>query len=163
MEANDASKPALVPATEYVSSSPAVPPRVAMRVSGTSSVEARISDVLLPTEHFMFATRPHPVAFVGPIFTILIGTILFTAIATAKSHPIINGHHVTMDMFQGGLGALARLVAIVIFARGVLNLKDAVWYFFGYRIATTTRRAFVMSGLFGRRLRPLANASMAVD
>ena len=122
---------------------------------------AELAGMLLPTERVTFASSPHPIVFARPVVELV---VLAAALMTAlgwETHPVVHGHHVTVALLSGN-ARLAVEVAGLLAALRVLGLALArTWRFFGYRVVTTNRRAFVIEGVLGRRVRPLGNTGMA--
>jgi Bacterial PH domain len=122
---------------------------------------AELAGMLLPSERVTFASTPHPVVFVRPIVeAVVFGAILLTALGW-ETHPIVHGHHLTVPLLAGtarlaveALGGFAALRVLGLFLA-------RTWRYFGYRVVTTNRRAFVVTGVLGRRVRPLPNTGMA--
>ena len=122
---------------------------------------AELAGMLLPTERVTFASTPHPIVFARPIVEAVVLGIAFAAILGWQTSAVVHGHHVTAPLVAGP-ARIAVEVAGVLAALRVAGLALArTWRYLGYRVVTTNRRAFVIAGVLGRRVRPLANTGMA--
>src|SRR5437660_1623099 len=153
-----------VPLGDAAMQSPAVmrrttaPPTI---VSPTPANVAEVTGMLLPTEYVSFASSPHPIVFVRPMVGIVVICIALAVVLGWQTHPIVHGHHRTVPLVTG----LARTAVLVVAAMLLLNeltsLLRSLFHFLAFRVVTTNRRVFVVTGLFGRRVTPLGNTAMA--
>src|SRR6202043_66877 len=105
-----------------------------------SSAPAELAGMLLPTEAVTFASTPHPVVLVRPVVEIV---AIFVVLLTGYARLAV--------------AAIAGLLAL----RALGSLVARAWRFFGYRVVSTNRRVFVVTGVFGRKVTPLGNTGLA--
>ncbi|MHB8140687.1 MAG: PH domain-containing protein [Vulcanimicrobiaceae bacterium] len=78
-----------------------------------------------------------------------------------RIRPIIKGHHVNLPLYAiPGGGALLTIGCLMLIA-GLFALLGASIYYATFRIVATNRRVFVITGLLGRMVVPLANTALA--
>lgn len=122
---------------------------------------AELAGMLLPTERVTFASSPHPIVFVRPIVEfVVLAVVLMTALGW-ETHPVVHGRHVTVALLTGNVRLAVEGAALLAALRVVGLALARTWRYFGYRVVTTNRRAFVIEGVLGRRVRPLGNTGMA--
>ena len=142
---------------ETTIATPTVRPRAVLTPRETRD----FSNILLPQEYVAFATRPHPVVYTRAVLPFAIGLVAVAIALTRHAHPIVHGHHRSVALITTMPGiALVAFGAIVLY-RAFASLARAATYRYGRRIVATNRRIFVVDGLLGRRIRPLANSTMA--
>ncbi len=135
---------------------------VAQRRASLVAETARpLAGLLLPTETVTFGTRPHPIVLRRPLAALALVAVVVTLALSIDVPTLVGGHHVLVPLIAararpwifaaGGAAAL----------RALWSLGNAARYFYGFRAVTTNRRAFVVDGVFARRVRPLANTAMA--
>ena len=122
---------------------------------------AELAGMLLPAERVTFASTPHPIVFVRPVLeAAALAAILITVLGW-ETHAIVHGRHLTVPLLTG----TARIAVEALGGLGALRvlgfLLARTWRFLGYRVVTTNRRAFVVTGVLGRRVKPLPNTGMA--
>jgi hypothetical protein len=122
---------------------------------------AELAGMLLPSERVTFGSTPHAIVFARPLFGIAATLVALAVVLLWETHPVVHGRHVTVPLVDGLARTAVLVVGALAILRGLYGVVRAALYFFGYRVATTNRRVFVVEGLFGRRVRPLGNTSMA--
>jgi hypothetical protein len=119
--------------------------------------EAEMAGILMPTEQVAFGSRPHPIVLVRPAIAILVAILAMLVVASVHVHPIVRGHHVDLALIRTEPGLLVMGVAAIFLLGGLAGLVKQAIYLISYRVVVTTRRVFVVAGIFGRGLRPLGN------
>ncbi len=127
----------------------------------SSTAPAELAGMLLPTEAVTFASTPHPIILVRPVVEIVAICVLLLTVLAWETHPVVRGHHVAVPLVAGyarfAVGAVAGLLVL----RALGSVIARGWRFFGYRVVSTNRRAFVVTGVFGRKVTPLGNTGLA--
>jgi len=122
---------------------------------------AELAGMLLPTEGVTFASSPHPVIFVRPIVSFAVVAIALAVALAWQTHPIVRGHHQTVPLLTGYARLAVELVGALALLRELFALLARVFHYLAYRIVTTNRRVFVVTGLFGWKVTPLGNTALA--
>jgi membrane protein YdbS with pleckstrin-like domain len=137
-------------------------PQVTMRPQPlVSPPPAELAGMLLPTEAVTFASTPHPVILVRPVVEIAVICVLLLTVLAWETHPIVRGHHVTVPLVTGYARLAVGAVAGLLILRALGSLVARAWRYFGYRVVSTNRRVFVVTGVFGRNVTPLGNTGLA--
>ena len=126
-----------------------------------SSTPAELAGMLLPSEAVTFASTPHPVVLVRPVVEVVAIFVLLLIVLAWETHPVVRGHHVTIPLVTGWARLAVGAVAGLLVLRALGSLVARAWRFFGYRVVSTNRRVFVVTGVFGRKVTPLGNTGLA--
>jgi uncharacterized membrane protein YdbT with pleckstrin-like domain len=126
-----------------------------------SPVPAELAGMLLPSEAVTFASRPHPVILVRPVVEIVVICAVLLTVLAWETHPVVRGHHVTVPLVTGYARLAVLAVAGLLILRALGSLVARAWRYFGYRVVSTNRRVFVVTGVFGRSVTPLGNTGLA--
>lgn len=122
---------------------------------------AELAGMLLPTEGVTFASTPHPIILVPPILRFVVVAIALGVALAWETHPIVHGHHRTVALLTGIPRTAVEIVGALWLLREVFALLARLFHYLAYRVVTTNRRVFVVTGLFGRRVTPLGNTALA--
>lgn len=150
-----------VPVQGDVVAGPGGEPLVAARATPLVSHPAELAGMLLPTEGVTFASSPHPVIFVRPLVSFAVVAIALAVALAWQTHPIVRGHHQTVPLLNGYARTAVEIAGALLLLREVIALLARLFHFLAYRVVTTNRRVFVVTGLFGRRVTPLGNTALA--
>jgi hypothetical protein len=145
---------------EVIASASAEPPAVA-RATPLVSQPAELAGMLLPTEGVTFASTPHPIVFVRPVVSFAVIAIALAVALAWETHPIVRGHHRTIPLLTGLARTGVEIAGALLLLREAVTLLGRLFHFLAYRIVTTNRRVFVVTGLLGRRVTPLGNTALA--
>jgi Bacterial PH domain len=156
---------AAVPLDAVTVQTPVAVPRAAGApatiVSPAPANVAEVTGMLLPTEYVTFATSPHPIVLVRPVAGIVVILAVLGALLACQTHPIVNGHHRTVPLLTGVPRTAVLVIGMLLLLNQLTSLLRRLFHYLAYRVVTTNRRAFVVTGLFGRRVTPLGNTAMA--
>jgi hypothetical protein len=150
-----------VPVQGDVVASPGAEPLVTAHAMPLVAQPAELAGMLLPTEGVTFASSPHPVIFVRPIVRFAFVAIVLAVALAWQTHPIVRGHHQTVPLLTGYGRLAVELVGALALLRELFSLLARVFHYLAYRIVTTNRRVFVVTGVFGRKVTPLGNSALA--
>lgn len=150
-----------VPVQGEILASPGGEQVAAARTMPLVAQPAELAGMLLPTEGVTFASTPHPVIFVRPIVSFVVIAIALAVALAWQTHPIVRGHHQTIPLLTGYARIAVALVGALALLREVFALLARVFHYLAYRVVTTNRRVFVVTGLFGRHVTPLGNTALA--
>jgi Bacterial PH domain len=155
---------AAVPLADATMQSPIVMPRTAAPTTIVSPAPANVAEVtgmLLPTEYVTFASAPHPIVLVRPVVGLLAIAVALGIVLAYQTHPVINGHHRTVPLLTGVPRTVVLVIGLLLLLNQLTSLLRRLFHLLAYRVVTTNRRVFVVTGLFGRRVTPLGNTAMA--
>jgi Bacterial PH domain len=155
---------AAVPLGDATMQSPIVMPRGPVPttiVSPTPANVAEVTGMLLPTEYVTFSSSPHPIVLVRPLLGLLVIAVALGVLLAYQTHPVINGHHRTVPLLTGVPRTVVLVIGLLLLLNQLTSLLRRSFHFAAYRVVTTNRRVFVVTGLFGRRVTPLGNTAMA--
>jgi hypothetical protein len=124
-------------------------------------VAAELAGMLLPTERVVFASSPHWIVFVRPLVAVAVVLVLLAMVLGWRTLVLVHGHHVLVPLVSGPGRLVVLGVAGLLLLQSAVALIGRAVHYFGYRIVSTNRRVFVVQGLFGRRVDPLGNTSLA--
>jgi hypothetical protein len=153
--------PLAAPAQAQVIASADAEPLVASRATPLVSQPAELAGMLLPTEGVTFASTPHPIVFVRPVVSFVAVAVALAVALAWEAHPIVGGHHRTVPLLTGLARTGVEIAGGLLLLREVLGLLGRLFHYLAYRVVTTNRRVFVVTGLFGRRVAPLGNTALA--
>jgi hypothetical protein len=125
------------------------------------TVPPDVIKMLLPSEALTFASRPHPIVFLRPVLAVVAVALLLALALGYHVHHLEHGRNVSVPWLGGWIRIAAWALGGAALLRALLSLARAASYYLGFRVVTTNRRAFVISGLVARRVRPLGNGVMA--
>ncbi len=151
----------VAPVRGEVVASPGAEPLVASRATSLVSQPAELAGMLLPTEGVTFASTPHPIIFVRPAVSFVLVAIALAVALAWETHPVIRGHHRTIPLLTGLARTGVEIAGALLLLREVFALLGRLFHYLAYRVVTTNRRVFVVTGLFGRRVTPLGNTALA--
>lgn len=151
----------VVPVQGEVVSPSAASPVLTAAATPLVSQPAELAGMLLPTEGVTFASSPHPVIFVRPVVSFVVIAIALAVALAWQTHPIIRGHHQTVLLLTGYARAAVAVAGGLLLLREVFALLGRLFHYLAYRVVTTNRRVFVVTGLFGRHVTPLGNTALA--
>jgi hypothetical protein len=134
---------------------------VAQVVAARESPPAELAGMLLPTESVTFASSPHPIVFVRPVAGLIVVAIALGSVLAWQTHPIVRGHHVIVPLLTGIARTAVMLAGGLLLLRELFSLMKRLFHFLAYRVVTTNRRVFVVTGLLGRHVTPLGNTALA--
>lgn len=155
---------AAVPLGQTTMQSAIVTPRTAAPTTIVSPTPANIAEVtgmLLPTEYVTFASSPHPIVLLRPVVGMLVIVVAMGALLACQTHPVVNGHHRTVPLLTGVPRTVVLIIGLLLLLNQLTSLLRRLFHLLSYRVVTTNRRAFVVTGLFGRRVTPLGYTAMA--
>ena len=130
-------------------------------VEQPAAVPLALAGMLLPNEHITFASRPHRIVLFLPAITLAALAIALAIALSVRLHPVVHGHHVEVPWLDARTRVLALTIGGIALLSSFVKVASAAAYYFGFRIVTTNRRAFLIEGLLARRIRPLGNTAMA--
>jgi|GEM_PF-1715793 len=122
---------------------------------------AELAGMLLPTESVTFATSPHWIVLVHPLWRIAFIGLVLAVVLAWQTHPVVRGHHVTVPLVTGTVRLVVLGIGALLILREIVALVGRFFHYLAYRVVTTNRRVFVVQGLFGRRVTPLGNTALA--
>ncbi|HEX3466390.1 MAG TPA: PH domain-containing protein [Candidatus Elarobacter sp.] len=122
---------------------------------------AELTGMLLPTEGVTFASTPHPVIFVRPAVSFIVVAIALAVALAWETHPVVRGHHRAVPLLTGYARTAVEIAGALLLLQQVVALLARAFHFLAYRVVTTNRRVFVVTGLFGRHVTPLGNTALA--
>jgi len=150
-----------VPVQGELVSPSAASPVIAAAGRPLVSQPAELAGMLLPTEGVTFASSPHPVIFVRPVVSFAVIAIALAVALAWQTHPIVRGHHQTVPLLTGYARMAVALAGGLLLLREVIATAMRLFHYVAYRVVTTNRRVFVVTGLFGRHVTPLGNTALA--
>lgn len=122
---------------------------------------AELAGMLLPTEGVTFASTPHPIVLVPPVVRFVLVAIVLGVVLAWQTHPIVHGHHRTIPLLTGIPRTAVEIAGALWLLREVCALLARLFHYLAFRVVTTNRRVFEVTGLFGRRVTPLGNTALA--